>query len=170
MSSEGVGSYWPFATGRRIDHANLLLEQIMETPEVRYILTPNQNIGAWEVCFMPQWITRESLARRGSARFAANQMKPSLCPLLGYSPGSIVVEGRSLPRWMSEVELQREVGPATYDRGAEILSEFFQHELAQFLVDDLNPIGRQIIECCLSGGTLADYERVLSMPTLECDE
>ncbi|MHB1319768.1 MAG: DUF4914 family protein, partial [Anaerolineae bacterium] len=28
MSSEGVGSYWPFATGRRVDQANLLLEQI----------------------------------------------------------------------------------------------------------------------------------------------
>ncbi len=169
MSSEGVGSYWPFATGRRVDHANLLLEQIMDTPEVRYVLIPNQNIGVWEVGFMPQWITREYLARRGSARFAASQMKASRCPLLGYTPGSIVVEGRTLPPWMFEVDLQREVGPATYDRGAEVLSDFFQRELAQFLVDDLNPIGRQIIECCLAGGTLADYERVLPMKMLEAD-
>ena len=29
MSSEGVGSYWPFATGRRVDHANLILNQII---------------------------------------------------------------------------------------------------------------------------------------------
>jgi len=28
MESEGVGSYWPFATGKRVTHANLLLEQI----------------------------------------------------------------------------------------------------------------------------------------------
>ncbi|HSK69911.1 MAG TPA: DUF4914 family protein, partial [Candidatus Limnocylindria bacterium] len=43
MSSEGVGSYWPFATGRRIAQANLLLEQIRATPNTRYILVPNQH-------------------------------------------------------------------------------------------------------------------------------
>jgi hypothetical protein len=54
MSSEGVGSYWPFATGRRVDQANLILKQILDTPKVKYILIPNQHIGAWEVGFMPQ--------------------------------------------------------------------------------------------------------------------
>ncbi|MFP4015971.1 MAG: DUF4914 family protein, partial [Halanaerobiales bacterium] len=65
MSSEGVGSYWPFATGRKVEQANLLLKQIVDTPKVRYILTPNQHIGAWKVGFMPQWVTREYIARRG---------------------------------------------------------------------------------------------------------
>ena len=167
MSSEGVGSYWPFATGRRVDHANLLLNQIIETPEVRYILTPNQNIGAWETGFMPQWITREYLARRGGARFTDKQMKPSRCPLLGYTPSSIVMEGRTVGIWFFEVDQQPEVGPAAYDRGAEILDEFFHQELPQFLVPDLLPTGRKIIECCLSGGTLADYEAILGMATLE---
>ena len=32
MSSEGVGSYWPFATGRRVQQANLLLQQSRTTP------------------------------------------------------------------------------------------------------------------------------------------
>jgi len=44
MSSEGVGSYWPFATGRRVDQANLLLRQIIRTPKTRYALSPNQHI------------------------------------------------------------------------------------------------------------------------------
>ncbi len=167
MSSEGVGSYWPFATGRRVDHANLLLNQIIETPEVRYILTPNQHIGAWEVGFMPQWITREYLARRGGARFTAKQMKASRCPLLGYNPHKMVMEGRTLGVWFFEVDQQPEVGTAAYDRGAEILEEFFHQELPQFLVPDLLPTGRKIIECCLSGGTLDDYESVLGMQTLE---
>lgn len=167
MSSEGVGSYWPFATGRRVDHANLLLNQIIETPEVRYILTPNQHIGAWEVGFMPQWITREYLARRGSARFTDKHMKPSRCPLLGYTPHKIVMEGRTLGVWFFEVDQQPEVGAAAYDRGAEILDDFFRQELPQFLVPDLLPTGRKIIECCLSGGTLEDYEGLLGMRTLE---
>ena len=167
MSSEGVGSYWPFATGRRVDHANLLLNQIIETPEVRYILTPNQHIGAWEVGFMPQWITREYLARRGGARFTAKQMKASRCPLLGYNPQKMVMEGRTLGVWFFEVDQQPEVGTAAYDSGAEILEEFFHQELPQFLVPDLLPTGRKIIERCLSGGTLEDYESVLGMQTLE---
>lgn len=167
MSSEGVGSYWPFATGRRVDHANLLLNQILETPEVRYVLTPNQNIGAWEVGFMPQWITREYLARRGGARFDARQMKPSRCPLLGYTPGKIVMEGRTIGVWFFEVDQQPEVGTLAYDRGAEILEEFFHRELSQFLVDDLLPTGRKIIECCLGGGALGDYEGLVDLPTLD---
>jgi hypothetical protein len=167
MSSEGVGSYWPFATGRRVDQANLLLNQIIETPKVRYILTPNQHIGAWEVGFMPQWITREFLARRGGARFTEAQMKPSRCPLLGYTPGTIVMEGRTLGVWFFEVDQQPEVGTAAYDRGAEMLEEFFHKELSQFLVKDLLHTGRKIIECCLSGGTLSDYESLLGIPTLE---
>jgi hypothetical protein len=170
MSSEGVGSYWPFATGRRVDHANLLLNQIIETPRVRYILCPNQHIGAWEVSFMPQWIAREYLARRGGARFNSSQMKPSRCPLLGYTPGKIVMEGRTIGAWFFEVEQQPEVGPAAYDRGAEILEEFFHRELHQFLVPDLLPTGRKIIECCLQGGTLEDYAGLLDIPTLSEDE
>lgn len=170
MSSEGVGSYWPFATGRRVDHANLLLNQIIATPAVRYVLTPNQHIGAWEVSFMPQWITREYLARRGGAHFTARQMKSSRCPLLGYTPGKIVVEGRTIGVWFFEVDQQPEVGPEAYDAGAEILAEFFRKELGQFLVADLLPKGREIIECCIASGSVADYEALLGMTTLDSAE
>lgn len=170
MSSEGVGSYWPFATGRRVDHANLLLEQILHCPKVRYVLIPNQHIGAWAVSFMPQWITREYLARRGNANFPASRMKPARCPLLGYTPGSIIVEGRTIGSWFFEVEEQPEVGPEAYDKGAAILAEFFRKELPQFLVSDLSPLGRQIIECCLQGGSLQDYEKLIVIPTLMADE
>ena len=167
MSSEGVGSYWPFATGRRVDHANLLLNQIIETPEVRYILVPNQHIGAWEVGFMPQWITREYIARRGGARFSSSKMKPSRCPLLGYTPGSIVVEGRTIGAWFFEVQKQPEVGDAAYDAGAVILKEFFHRELAAFLEEDLLPTGRRIIECCLEEGGVEDYRNLLQIPMFE---
>jgi len=170
MSSEGVGSYWPFATGRRVEQANLLLNQIIETPRVRYILIPNQHIGCWEVGFMPQWITREYMARRSGARFTSRQVKPARCPLLGYTPGKILVEGSTIGSWFFEVDQQPEVGPAAYDRGAEILQQFFHRELLQFLVPDLLPAGRRIIECCLEGGSLQDYEALLTMQTLEAAE
>jgi hypothetical protein len=170
MTSEGVGSYWPFATGRRVDQANLLLNQIIETPEVRYILVPNQHIGSWQVGFMPQWITREYLARRGGARFQPEQLRPARCPLLGFTPGNIVVEGRTIGTQFFEVDRQPEVGPEAYDAGAAILADFFRRELAQFLVADLLPLGRRIIECGLEGGTTDDYIGLLDVPVFDVDE
>ncbi len=170
MSSEGVGSYWPFATGRRVDQANLILKQILDTPRVRYILVPNQHIGAWEVSFMPQWVTREFLARRNGANFTASQVKPCRCPLLGWAPSSIVVEGRPIGSWFFNVEKQPEVGPEAYDIGAGLLHDFFKKELSQFLEQDLLPLGREIIECCLRGGSIDEYEALIPQQTLLPDE
>ncbi|MFW5883583.1 MAG: DUF4914 family protein [Verrucomicrobiota bacterium] len=166
MSSEGVGSYWPFATGRRVDQANLLLQQILDTPAVKYVLIPNQHIGAWKVSFMPQWITREYLARRGGASFTNEQVKPSRCSLLGWNPSSIVVEGRTIGSWFFEVNKQPEIGDEAYDKGADTLASFFHKELSQFSSPDLMPLGRQIIDCCLSNGTVADYQRLIDIPAL----
>ncbi len=161
MTSEGVGSYWPFATGRQVDQANLLLRQIMSTPDSLFVLCPNQHIGAWEVSFMPQWIAREYLARRGLARFRPDQIGPARCPLLGYSIRSLQVEGTVISNWFLNVESQPEVGPAGYDAGADILYDFFRKQLHQFLEADLHPIGRQIIQACLDGATVKDYESFL---------
>ncbi len=166
MTSEGVGSYWPFATGRRVPQANLLLKQIQATPHVRYVLCPNQHVGAWSVGFAPQWIAREYLARRGHARFKPDQIQPARCPLLGYALYQLQIEGRMIPRWLLQVDTQPEVGPDAYDDGAKILTTFFHSELRQYLENDLNPLGRQIIECCLADGTAADYDRLLPHPEL----
>jgi hypothetical protein len=170
MTSEGVGSYWPFATGRMVDHANLLLNQILETPRVRYILTPNQHIGAWKVSFMPQWIAREFIARRGGARFTSRQVKPARCPLLGYVPPTIQVESRHIGPWFFEVNQQPEVGDHAYDQGAEILQNFFERELRQYLGTELLDLGRRVIECCLDRGTLADYEKLIDHETVSSEE
>lgn len=161
MSSEGVGSFWPFATGRRVTQANLLLRQIQQTPRTRHILVPNQHVGAWEVGFMPQWLAREYLARRGGARFRRDQIVPARCPLLGYAMHSMQIEGAALPAWLLETENQPELGEDGYDAGAKLLYQFFFRELPQYLESDLDPLGRHIIKCCLDSGTLGDYESLL---------
>lgn len=161
MSSEGVGSYWPFATGRRVDHANLLLRQFAEHRRMRHILCPNQHVGAWRVGFMPQWIAREYLARRGVAKFRPEQLRPARCPLLGYAMRQVHVEGRTVGSWFLQVEVQPEVGEEAYDQGAEILRKFFHKCLAEYQDPDLDPLGQQIITCCLDGGKLEDYERLI---------
>ena len=160
MTSEGVGSYWPFATGRRVDQANLLLKQILVTSHTRYVLIPNQNIGAHKVGFMPQWIAREYLSRR-NGKFGRHQLNESRCPLLGYALGSIKVDGTFLPKELLEVNRQPEVGDEAYDAGARLLTDFFKKELAKFDSPDLDPLGRQIIECCLKDGSIEDYIKLI---------
>ncbi len=161
LSSEGVGSYWPFATGSMVRQANLLLEQILATPRTRYILVPNQHVGAWETSFMPQWLARDYLARRGSAKFKDDQLIPARCPLLGYALRSMRIEGVRVSHWFLEVNTQPEIGDDGYDKGAEILRKFFHEQLSQFLEDDLSETGRKIIECCLNDGSVSDYETIL---------
>jgi hypothetical protein len=141
-----------------VDQANLLLEQFIATPRVRYILTPNQHIGAWATGFMPQWLAREYIARRGgNAKFKREQTKAARCPLLGNALHSMTVEGHVIPRWFLQVETQEEVGEEAYDKGAEQLYAFFEKCLLKFDHADMLPLGRQIIQCCLDRGKFEDY-------------
>jgi len=162
MSSEGVGSYWPFSTGRKVAQANLLLQQFREAPATRYVLIPNQHIGAWETGFMPQWLVRDYLARRGHARFGSDQITASRCPLLGYALQTMRIEGSMMPRWFLQVDTQPEVGPEAYDSGARILTDFFHEQLEKYMQPDLDGLGREIIECCLSGGSVEDFASLLA--------
>ncbi|MCC5829320.1 MAG: DUF4914 family protein [Phycisphaeraceae bacterium] len=170
LSSEGVGSYWPFATGRKVDQANLLLRQIIDTPRTKYIICPNQHVGAWKVGFMPQWIAREYLARRGGARFTTSQVRAARCPLLGYALSSLVIEGQTMPPIFLRVEKQDEVGPEAYDLGAKQLAEFFHQQIQSFREPDLDPLGEKIIQACLDGATVEQYEELLDGGGLADDE
>lgn len=161
LQSEGVGSFWPFATGKRVDLANILLEQIMQTTKTRNILIPNQHIGAWEVGFMAEWVTREYLARRGQASFKKLNLRPARHPLAGYIPGGIHVEGSAISQKFLDVSNQPEVGTQGYDDGAKLLEDFFKKELQLYLQSDLHPLGKAIILCCMDNGSVSDYEKLI---------
>jgi hypothetical protein len=161
MQSEGVGSYWPFATGRAVDQANLLLDQIMNTLSTRYLLIPNQYIGAYKVGFAGQWATREYIARRGGVRFDEDAISEARCPLLGYSPNSVKIDGVNIPKAFLRVDLQPEVGTDTYDKGAEMLTDFFKRELEKFRTKEMSRLGREIIEACLGDASVDDYYRLI---------
>jgi hypothetical protein len=161
MTSEGIGSYWPFLTGKMVNHANLLLEQILNSPSTRYILIPNQHIGIYKVGFMPQWIAREYLAKRGSAKFKQEHLMPARLPLLGYCLDTLKVDGQYIREALLRPEMQAEMGTEGYDSGAKILSDFFKKEISKYNVPELNPMGKKIIEYCLNGASLDDYLDVI---------
>ncbi|MCF8361880.1 MAG: DUF4914 family protein [Prolixibacteraceae bacterium] len=161
MQSEGVGSYWPFATGEMINHANMLLEQIIATPKVKYTLTPNQNIGVWKVGFKPQLMMREYLARRGNANLRPEQYQPARSSLLGYELNYLTIEGAKIPSRFLKVYKQQEVGEQGYDKGHEILTEFFKREVQKFNKPGLSDLGKKIIEACLNDATVEDYANLI---------
>ncbi|QSX08445.1 DUF4914 family protein [Alkalibacter rhizosphaerae] len=163
MTSEGVGSYWPFATGKMVEQANLLLEQIKASPSTRYVLIPNQHIGAYKVGFMPQWIAREYIARRGGAKFRPDQLKEARCKLLGYGLESLKVDGQYIRKAFLQPETQSELGYRGYDEGAEILYDFFKKELEKFNTEELDPLGRTIIDLLNQNAMLREYLDVMPM-------
>lgn len=158
LVSEGVGSYWPFSTGTKVAAANLLLKQLMDADRTRYVLTPNQHIGAYKVGFTAEWLTREYLARRGGGKIRQEQLTPARCALFGYALKEVKIDGQLIRPTFLQPENQSQVGFEAYDAGAKILTDFFKAELAQFLTDDLDPLGRAIIEVCMKDGSLEDYE------------
>lgn len=157
MVAEGVGSYWPFSTGTKVAAANLLLRQIVDAPRTRYVLVPNQHIGAYKVGFTAEWLTREYLARRGGATFRPDHLTPARCPLFGYALTEMKIDGQLVRPTFLQPENQSQVGEQAYDTGAKILTDFFKSELPQFLTDDLDPLGRAIIETCLADGSVEQY-------------
>ena len=157
MESEGVGSYWPFATGKMVNHANLLLKQIIETPRTTFTLVPNQYIGVWKVGFKPQLLMREYLTRRGVARLRSDQYQPARCSLLGYELNYMTLEGSKIPSRFLKVYNQSEVGLQGYDAGAEQLRKFFKEQLVQYLQPELLQTGKKIIDACLSDATTEEY-------------
>ncbi|MCL1789453.1 MAG: DUF4914 family protein, partial [Oscillospiraceae bacterium] len=161
MVSEGVGSYWPFATGKMVNHANILLDQILQSLNTRYVVIPNQHIGCYEVGFKPQWIAREYIARRGSAKFRRDSLVESRCPLLGYGLEKLKVDGQLVRKAFLQPETQSEIGFDGYDKGAKILSDFFKSELKNFDTPELDPLGKRIIDCCINDGKLDDYIKLI---------
>jgi len=163
MQTEGVGSYWPFATGKMGVHANLLLDQIMKTPRVRYTLVPNQYIGAWKVGFKPQMLMREYLTRRGNAKLKNEQYQAARCPFLGFELNYLTIESSKIPSRFLKVYRQDEVGLNGYDTGAKILQEFFEKQLKKFVTPDLSPLGKKIIDVAMNGEGIDDYLNLLPM-------
>ena len=163
LISEGVGSYWPFATGERVKQANLLLEQIMSCPNTRYVLIPNQHIGVFKVGFASEWVAREYLARRGSTFIKKDNLEEAPCPLLGYALKEMKIDRQNIPTELLRCETQESLGMEGYNKGAEILNEFFARELAKFDTPDLHPLGKEIFEIFKRGGSIADYEAVSNL-------
>lgn len=163
LGSEGVGSYWPFATGLRVKQANYLLEQILNSPNTRYVLIPNQHIGIYKIGFVAEWITREYLARRGGVNMKMDRLLPAKSAILGYVMKEMKVDGQNIPTKFLRPETQESLGNSGYEKGAKILYDFFEKELSVYEVDDLHPIGKEIIECFKKKGTIEDYCAIIPL-------
>jgi hypothetical protein len=110
---------------------------------------------------MGEWVAREYLARRGSARFSREQLIEHKCPLLGYLPKQVRIEGAIIPTIFMQVENQLQGGPEVVEEGARQWRAFFHRELQPYLTADLDPLGRKIVEACLNDATQEDYWKLI---------
>ena len=85
------------------------------------------------------------------------QLVPARCPLFGYSLDEMKIDGQTIRRKFLRPELQSKLGEKGYDKGAKIITDFFKEELKQFLVPELDPLGREIIELCMNDAPLEAY-------------
>ena len=126
-------------------------------------MIPNQHIGAYKVGFMPQWIAREYIARRGSAKFKLEHLSESKCVLLGYELEALKVDGQYIRKTLLQPMKQEEVGPEGFFKGADILKNFFKTEIVKYNTKNLDPIGQQIINLYMEDAPLAEFINLIPM-------
>lgn len=170
MSSEGVGTYWPFATGKKITQANILLSQMVNSPQTRYVLIPTQHIGCYQVGFNGEWIAREYLARRGSAKMKRSELDAFGSPVFGYTMHKLKLDGKELPKQFLRVFEQPEVGQEVFEAGNKQMDDFFRQELGQYLAEELHPLGTTIIKAFMEGATLTELESLLPCSYIVADD
>lgn len=73
------------------------------------------------------------------------------------------IDGQCIRQTFLRPETQSRLGEDGYDQGAKILVDFFKETLQQYLTEELDPLGREIIECCLRDGSLEDYCKLIPM-------
>ncbi len=121
LVSEGVGSYWPFATGRRVDQANRSSNRCSARPQHKTFRADSQSACRRVVDRLHAAMGGDrELPRRDAVwlSYAPNRSFPARCSLLGYAPKQIVVEGTPIPPYFLRVELQNDVGTRSPDAGA----------------------------------------------------
>ena len=91
------------------------------------------------------------------------KVTPARCPLLGYAMTEMTIDGQSIRSKFLRTETQDRMGEDGYDAGAKILTDFFAKELDKFYTDELDPLGKQIIDCFRNGGTIEDYCKITPM-------
>ena len=159
LKAEGVGSYWPFCTGKKVTQANLLLHQMLAAPNTLNILIPNQHIGAYQVGFMGEWLTREYLARRGGT-VRKKHLVPARCPIFGYSLDEMKIDGQYVRRTFLRPEYQSKLGIEGYDAGAKILTDFMKEQVKEFDTEELDPIGHEIIQLLMNDAPIEEYLKI----------
>lgn len=164
LTTEGVGTFGPFNSGEEVVQANLIWQHFEACPHMRFPLYPVKHVGAWFVGNVPQQLGRELLSRMGHNKFEKDiQICPAQDPLLGYRIRELVLDNLSVPRHMLNTEHQQELGEDGYKAASGMLTTFFKTRAGELNRKrrNLGKGPRRVLEICLDGGSVSDYDGVL---------
>ena len=86
-----------------------------------------------------------------------DRLVPARCPLMGYALTEMKVDGQRISSRFLRPERQEYLGEEGYDKGAEILYNFFAKVLAEYDLTEMDETGKRIIECFNDRGSVEDY-------------
>jgi hypothetical protein len=109
-----------------VDQANLLLRQIVETPETRYVLIAEPAYWGVEGGIHGGVDCARVPGAAGQREVWREQVREAICPLLGYIPHQLRIEGSMIPRVFLAVEEQIQGGMDVYEEGARQWREFLR--------------------------------------------
>ena len=147
---------------RRRDPDCLFVADKKDTDKPKYEDVYNKDFETLR-SFMPQWIAREYIARRGSAKFKPEHLVEARCSLLGFGLESLKIDGQYIRKAFLQPETQKEVGLEGYDAGTKILNDFFAQELKKYNTEQLNPLGRKIIDLFNNNAIVEQYMELIPM-------
>ena len=117
---------------------------------------PWKYIGIYRIGFASERLSRKYLARHlGTVK--AKHLVPARCPIFCCCLDEMKLDGQYIRPAFLRPETQTRLGEAGCDAGAKILTDFIKEELKQFVCDDLDPLGKKIIDCVMNDGSLDDY-------------
>ncbi len=140
--------------------ANALLTEIKES-EAIFTLLPVGFVGAWRVKAKVLCMGRNIISGKQKTFTEQRSLFPARYVLFGYAPKATHTGQFDMPEEFLRVEKQVELGTEGYDLSAGIIRDIFITSLESHLTNEIDPLGRAIIELFLNNGSIKEFDTIL---------
>ncbi len=143
-----------------VPEMNALLEEIKEAQAI-FTLLPVGFVGAWRVNSKILCMGRNIISGKRKTFAGEKSLFPARFVLFGYAPKATHTGQYDLPEEFLRVEKQAELGSEGYDLSAGYIRDLFTKSLEPLLTNEIDPLGKTIIELFLANGSIDEFDTIL---------